>query len=645
MKTFKMSSRSGRYVAGALLGCLLAVTSLGAAEPVWLIESPAVRLILGADGALTLEDKIVGVKWGSVVPGTPKVVVSSVTVETGATALRASLKIDGEPWQLRLRLHATEATLDLELNAPAGRALTADLTYPFPWRAPSADWRAVLPQKTGVMFRPADAANPKVLGRYMTYDGPGLAMPWYGFSDLRAGLMVLFLTPDDSGLDLALAGEGAGQVFTAQPVWRPSLGTVRYPRKLQVRLFRDGGYVAMAKSYRQHLMERGEFVTLRQKAASRPGIAKLMGALDVHLRAPSPDDARALVGHLEEAGVKKMLINTGGDADLIAWMKARGHLVGSYRIYTDIHPPTGDEPARGEIYSRGFPDDAYTLPDGGPVRGFAFSATRRTTYRTSVLQMPLMAEMVPSLLHGNGYEAIFLDVTASNPLREDWHAKRLLDRTADRAQRIALLNYTTAQGVVTGTEDGYSWAAPHVDYLEGMTMPRRFGYMPGITVGNYTESFTLSDEYKQIDLNEAVRVPLWDLVFHDSVVSTWRWNFGRNRYADATYWDKHDLLEILIGNMPIFVLNADLARTHGARLAKTFRDVCTWQGRVGWDELADHRALTPDRSVQESRFSSGWSVTVNFSDRPHRMPDGSTLGPRAFTTTQNNPLHAAITHP
>jgi hypothetical protein len=600
-----------------------------------LLESPAMRAALGADGALTLEDRISGVKWESVVPVAPKVILTAVTVEPGASALRAAVEIDGASWQLELRLHATEAVLDLELGAPAGRVMTEDLAFPFPWRAPSAEWRAVLPQKTGVMFRPADAANPKVLGRYWTFDGPGLTMPWYGLSNLQAGLMVLFLTPEDSGLQLGLTAAGGAGAFTTQPVWRPSLGTVRYPRKLQVRLLPEGGYVAMAKRYRQHLIERGEFVTLRQKAVRRPAVAKLMGAMDVHLRAPSPDEQRALVEYLEGLGVAKMFLNTGGDAALIAWMKARGHLVGSYRIYTDIHPPQGDRPARGEIYSRGYPDDAYTLPDGGPTRGFGFSETRRTTYRSSVLQMPLMAEMVPPLLHENGYEAIFLDVTGSLPLKEDYHPQRLLDRAADRAQRRALLQYTAAQNVVTGTEDGQSWTAPDVDYFEGMNMPRRFGYMPGITVGNFAQSFDLNAEYKQIDLNEAVRVPLWDLVYHDSVVSTWRWNFGRNRYSDPAYWEKHDLLEILLGNMPIFLLNADLARRHGARLAQTYRDVCTWQGRVGWDELVDHRALTPDRAVQESRFSSGWAVTVNFSERAYQMSDGSTLGPRSFATRRS----------
>ncbi len=60
----------------------------------------------------------------------------------------------------------------------------------------------------------------------------------------------------------------------------------------------------------------------------------------------------------------------------------------------------------------------------------------------------------------------------------------------------------------------------------------------------------MDDEYLNIDLNERVRAPLWDLVFHDAVVSTWRWNFTPDRYGDPKRWDKHDLFHVLGGDMP-----------------------------------------------------------------------------------------------
>jgi hypothetical protein len=44
--------------------------------------------------------------------------------------------------------------------------------------------------------------------------------------------------------------------------------------------------------------------------------------------------------------------------------------------------------------------------------------------------------------------------------------------------------------------------------------------------------------------------------------------------------------------------------------------------------MTGHRVLSADRKVQESRFSDGTVVTVNFGDEPFELPDGETLPAR-----------------
>ena len=43
--------------------------------------------------------------------------------------------------------------------------------------------------------------------------------------------------------------------------------------------------------------------------------------------------------------------------------------------------------------------------------------------------------------------------------------------------------------------------------------------------------------------------------------------------------------------------------------------MCPWLEKIGYSEMLDHKFLTPDRKVQESKFSSGWAVIVNFNSR------------------------------
>ena len=39
--------------------------------------------------------------------------------------------------------------------------------------------------------------------------------------------------------------------------------------------------------------------------------------------------------------------------------------------------------------------------------------------------------------------------------------------------------------------------------------------------------------------------------------------------------------------------------------------------------MLDHRWLTPDHTVQQTRFANGVTVTVNFGDKPYAMPGGA----------------------
>ena len=51
---------------------------------------------------------------------------------------------------------------------------------------------------------------------------------------------------------------------------------------------------------------------------------------------------------------------------------------------------------------------------------------------------------------------------------------------------------------------------------------------------------------------------------------------------------------------------------------------------VGYAEMVDHRFLTPERDVQQTRFGNGVTVTVNFGDEPFLLPGGTEVKPMGF---------------
>jgi hypothetical protein len=632
-----------RRSAIGILSLALAGGAWAQGTPVAQLNSAWLQVALSANGALSIVDLSSGARWNSVAPQKATTSVSQATASPDGTSLSATLSISGAPFQLSLSLASTEPAFDLTLSGNAGTALSGNIAYPMPILAPSNAYRIAVPQKTGLLFTVSDAAGrQKFLGHYDTYNGSGLAMPWVGMTDVTRGLMMILETPEDSGMDIELSDTGASQAFTVQPYWFPSKGALGYARKLHYCLFDSGGYVAMCKYYRNRVIQSGKFVTLRQKQATLPQLSKLIGVLDLYMRGDA-QDSEASAAYLESKGVSRMLINSGGTAQTLDSFSQGGYLVGSYEIYTDIYPAA---PGEGVNVTSGYTEDAYIQADGTPVEGFNYSSTFQSTYRCSLRQLPLMQQLIPPLLQQSAYyQAMFLDVVTSSPPFECYSTAHPLDRRGDIQQRIVNLQYASGLGLVIGSEDGNDWAAPYVAYFEGMVMPRRFGTISGITISNWPAPFDLTDEYINVDLNEAVRAPLWDLVYHDSVVSTWRWNYTPDRYSDPTYWDKQDLIYIIGGDMPIFPVDQQQLAIDGARIVQTYNNVSKWNATIGWDELVTHMDLTTDRSVQESRFSSGWAATVNFSNvNSFITSDGTLLKPYSFRTyrwkgTEAHPRH------
>ena len=619
-----------RRLRKAVLALLIAVTgplTTRAEEKVWSVETDRLSLALSPDGRIVLTDQRIDLRWEFAAPGAAVAAVTDVQVDRGRGRLDGVLRLGGFSGKLAIALKAGQPEFSLAIGGPAEAGLKDGLMYPLGLKTPVSAHRLVLPHKTGLLFGLEDfRAFKDISGNYDCYAGKGLAMPWFGFTDLEKGCLVILETPDDAGVKFGMVGTGDESALSAQVYWQPTREKFGYERKLTFRLFDRGGYVAMCKDYRRRLMERGEFATLRQKKKKLPQLAKLIGAMDLHIRDQDASQ-KAIVEKLQSSGAKQLLINSGASPQTLGWMRQRGCLVGSYRIYTDIH----EEGKGGPHVSRGWPEDAYTMKNGSPIRGFAFSDTRKTTYRCSIRQLPLMEELLPPLVKEKGYEALFLDVVTAMGLQECWHTAHPIDRRMDRQRRIEILKYTASLGLVVGSEDGNDWAAPYLHYYEGISMPRRFGYIGGINIGNWPKTFDLDEEYKGIDLNERVRVPLWDLVFHDSVVSTWRWNFTPDRYSDAKWRDKHDLFYLINGHIPIFPINQTQLQSLGDRVVRSYKDCSEWHAKIGWDELVDHRVLTPDRSVQESRFSSGLAVSVNFSEREaHAMADGAKIAPMSY---------------
>jgi hypothetical protein len=134
--------------------------------------------------------------------------------------------------------------------------------------------------------------------------------------------------------------------------------------------------------------------------------------------------------------------------------------------------------------------------------------------------------------------------------------------------------------------------------------------------------------FKQVPMKEAhrrlyadplFRLPLFEMVFHDSVVSTHQWGYGSLKFEDPGR--VRELLELLYGVPPLYHLNLDewakrkdVITAHYAVFSPLHREIALLP-------MSDFRYLSDDHLVQQTLFGQTVEVIANFGDQAFARAD------------------------
>jgi len=243
------------------------------------------------------------------------------------------------------------------------------------------------------------------------------------------------------------------------------------------------------------------------------------------------------------------------------------------------------------------------------------------------------------------HEAFFLDGFLASGIYECYSKNNPLTRT-EYKQAVVDMNklFTDKYKMVTGMEWGADYGVPTTTFAHGMTTLHRMLYRspdrkkkgsiyyygdwrdrsrPSIMLGEYVAD----KNYLKWAINEKIRVPLYQLVYHDAIVTTFRWD-DANHHMPELWWKK-DLLNILYGTAPIWCLDRSRWEKFKQTFIESYKNVCPWQQKIGYDALVSHRFVSPNHEVQESIFSSGKKAVVNFGDADYDY-QRNTLKARGF---------------
>ena len=432
---------------------------------------------------------------------------------------------------------------------------------------------------------------------------------------LGDGLLSKLCLHDDDGVQASLThdfGDGAGTIDLYFSVGPPDL-------------------LAPALFYRQFLKDRGLFKAFADKAV--PNLRRLFGAPHAYVWGDGRD--LGFLDDLKALGITRIVLTYSQDPrtgrhilgrPYLARAAAQGYLAGPYEEFGNGQPPaTADEPEAiwpPDLYPAGCMRDAQ----GQIVPGFANRGCEMSS-EAIARRRPF----VPSVRYGrhvaDGDREVFVDVDAFGNYRDDFSPDHPMSQARDRENRLARLKLAIdTYRLVLGSESVTASSAAVVHFSHGtgqahmaavwpLNHDARFnGWWPPDRPKVFFAPFQPTPDEARALFGPADRLPLFEAVFHDSVVAVDRWEFGMmkvagqepNRFAHA----------LLYGTPTMWQLDRrELARV-GAWLKAAQDDFQAIHGTGAPLALTGFAWLTPDRLVQQVTYADGRIVIANFGQSP-----------------------------
>lgn len=616
-----------------------------------------------ADGALSVYDKR-SKQWYHSVHTSAHYQVEAI--KQNAQQIEISLKDSTNSFKATWSFH-DEATLACVLTGDTKQQISeAGLAYPLPLSMSVEDSYLVLPDSGGFLFKADGSDIPPVrlnqMPTYTLYQHYHAMMAMFGFTDLTNGVVFVFDTPADVQYTLTpFDSKQAGKGYSPAIAWRPSKGKLGYTRKVRLHFSDQGGFVSLAKYYRKDVIQKGNHKSLKEKAKERPSVKKLVGAPHAWISSLTATRSNELIDDMKNHGIDKMVIKTFAHADFPGYRKKgapvetnekkhdkflkraekHGYLVGKYMTYSSIRPYEKDEEWRAIFWNYLMLRDDNYLPYSGILQANGKRLTGWKNQGVRVSDKFGLEELIPA--HMDFYKdfylkhnALFMDVEGALRLMECYDPERPYDRAENmtirqkRAEYFRDFNSDWAVGTETGVEyllPYYDWvegpptAATYIDYKATHKNKKSPYYMGDWNrVDNNPPVLTklcLADPIsKKYGYNPAMRIPLYELVHGDQIVSVCRWEYPNNKMTDI--WKLKDLFNMLWGTPPAYGITPSIWEKQKPQIVESIDTVCSWIEKVGYDELVDFTYLSEDKMVQKSVFSSGRSIIVNFKDTSFR---------------------------
>lgn len=316
--------------------------------------------------------------------------------------------------------------------------------------------------------------------------------------------------------------------------------------------------------------------------------------------------------------------------ELVKEAEEMGYLMGTYDSYHSIHEPGKEKWETAKFTDTSlFEQATVTNKDGNKIEGFQGVGRKLNP----TLALPSVKERVTSILNtGVAFNSWFLDTDGTGEIFDDYSPEHVTTEEEDIQARIERMEYLQKEwGMVVGTEGGNDFANKTVAFAHGIETPA-FSWMDAdmaknkeseYYVGRYYSStggvpelfskqIPVKEKYKKLFLDSTYTLPLYKLVYNDSVITTHWWGWGTLKFEDEIA--NRMLYEVLYNVPPLYHIDKFEWEKHKKTIVNHSQIWSNFSKKAITEEMTDFKILSDDRLVQMTEYGKLLRVVANFSE-------------------------------
>lgn len=367
---------------------------------------------------------------------------------------------------------------------------------------------------------------------------------------------------------------------------------------------------------------------------------------------------------LKQAGIQNAWIGLNNweqafaRPDMAAEAVKQGYLFAAYDSYHSIH-----EPGKEQWNTAAFPDTTLyeeatvLLQNGEKAAGFQNVGRKLNP----VLSMPSVQQRMEEIKQTNiPFNSWFIDCDATGEVYDDYSPEHMTTQQEDikaRLERMALIR--DEYGRVIGSEGGNDFAASTIAFAHGIEL-KTFSWMDedmksnkdseyyigkyynptGGVAEHFAKRIPVKQEYYSIFVDPRYDVPLYKLVYNDSVITGYHWDWSTFKIKDVV--GERMLREVLYNVPPMYHLDSQEWERYRTDIAKHTNFWSEFSREAVLQEMTDFQDITGNGSVQMTRYGEEITVVANYNGEPYRyeeeeIPGYSLLLERNGKTTVYTP--------